>query len=445
MNMRKVSGTLYLFLGDFVVWYGALWLSLSLRALHFPSLSLYVAHALPYTIIFLLSFLASYIFGLYDSRVLSLRQRIPVLIMQSQIFSVFISVFVFYTLPFFGVAPKLFLILNIIVTAALMFLWRMFGGRIAGVQVRESAILVGAGPSVQHVYSIVNAASYYPIQIIAQYDGESIRWDSVAKEIQQYVLSREVKIIIIDSRNEQVKPILPMVYHLTLSGAVFVDIHAVHEDISDKVPLALLGYEWVVEHASRGVHVGYDFMKRVMDLCIAFPLFLLSVPLYLPIAIAVASDGGPVFFVQKRIGKNNSIIRIIKFRTMSVMDEGVPLVENDRRITRVGKYLRMTRLDEIPQLFNVILGDLSLIGPRPEVPGLVEKYTALIPYYDVRHCITPGLSGWAQVHHEKPPQTVEETREKLAYDLYYLKHRSFLLDLKIALKTVYTLLSRVGV
>jgi lipopolysaccharide/colanic/teichoic acid biosynthesis glycosyltransferase len=116
-------------------------------------------------------------------------------------------------------------------------------------------------------------------------------------------------------------------------------------------------------------------------------------------------------------------------------------------ITRVGKFLRTTRIDELPQLWNVFRGDLSLIGPRPELPELVKLYEKEIPYYNIRHLLKPGLSGWAQLYHKNHPHyrpDVSETRVKLSYDLYYIKNRSLLLDLKIALKTIKTLLSRSG-
>jgi len=179
---------------------------------------------------------------------------------------------------------------------------------------------------------------------------------------------------------------------------------------------------------------------------LSFPLFLLSLLAYPFVALAIyLEDRGPIFYVPERIGKGNRPIRIRKFRTMRVMDEGQQLGQNVDQITRVGKFLRVSRIDELPQLLNVLMGDLSLVGPRPEFPKLVTLYNEQIPYYNMRHLITPGLSGWAQVHHEKPPHTLEETREKLSFDLYYLKNRSVVLDIKIALKTIKTLLSRTGV
>jgi lipopolysaccharide/colanic/teichoic acid biosynthesis glycosyltransferase len=150
-------------------------------------------------------------------------------------------------------------------------------------------------------------------------------------------------------------------------------------------------------------------------------------------------DGGSVFFEQDRIGKNNKLIKVKKFRSMSADGSNI--------VTKTGKWLRKLRIDELPQLWSVLKGDMSMIGPRPEIPSLVRHYEEEIPYYNVRHLIKPGLSGWAQLYHTDPPKVSadsEKTRRKLSYDLYYIKNRSFMLDLKIALKTVKALLSRSG-
>jgi lipopolysaccharide/colanic/teichoic acid biosynthesis glycosyltransferase len=182
----------------------------------------------------------------------------------------------------------------------------------------------------------------------------------------------------------------------------------------------------------------------MMDVVISFPLALASLVFYPFVIAARKIEGYPVFIYQERVGKNQKPIRIMKFGSMTVSDGGVWVTKSDNRITKVGAFLRKSRIDELPQLWNILRGDLSLIGPRPELPNLVELYKKEIPHYNVRHLIKPGLSGWAQIHHEKPPHSIEETVDKLSYDLYYVKHRSFLLDLKIALQTVKTLLSRVG-
>ena len=178
-------------------------------------------------------------------------------------------------------------------------------------------------------------------------------------------------------------------------------------------------------------------------------LLVVSLIFYPFIILAIKlDDGGPIFIVQDRVGQNNKVVRIVKFRSMSRDDQGV--YGNDRvpnKVTRVGKFLRKTRLDELPQLWDVLMGDLSFIGPRPELPALAKQYTEEIPYYNVRHLIKPGLSGWAQIYHEMHPHhgvDTTETKNKLSYDLYYLKNRSLFLDIKIALRSLKILLSIAG-
>ncbi|MBU1558085.1 sugar transferase, partial [Patescibacteria group bacterium] len=170
-----------------------------------------------------------------------------------------------------------------------------------------------------------------------------------------------------------------------------------------------------------------------------------SLILYPFVFVAIKIEGGgPVFITQERIGQGNKIIKMVKFRSMKVNDSGVWPTEEDQRITKVGKFIRKTRIDELPQLWNILKGDISLIGPRPDIIDLGKKLTKEIPYYTIRNLVKPGLSGWAQIKQDVPPHSIEETKVRLTYDLYYVKNRSFLLDFKIALKTIKTLLSRAG-
>ncbi len=186
-----------------------------------------------------------------------------------------------------------------------------------------------------------------------------------------------------------------------------------------------------------------------MDIVVALPLLVVPV-IVAPFAFVAMKleDKGGLFSHQRRVGKNNKPIDLIKFRTMTIGNDGgawdAKIYEN--KVTKVGAFLRKTRLDEFPQLWNVLRGDLSLIGPRPEFPDAVKQYEKEIPFYSVRHLIKPGLSGWAQIYGEHPHHGVDmtKTKNKLSYDLYYIKNRSFLTDLKIALHTIRELVSRKG-
>jgi len=168
-------------------------------------------------------------------------------------------------------------------------------------------------------------------------------------------------------------------------------------------------------------------------------LMLVSFPVFIFTAVAIRLDSGdPIFFKQQRVGKENRLFTIWKFRSMvqnAESDGAVWARENDFRITRMGKWIRLLRIDELPQLFNVLRGDMSLIGPRPERPEFVNDLEQQIPYYRIRHCVRPGITGWAQLNY-RYGASVEDALHKLEYDLYYIKSMSILLDFNILLKTI---------
>lgn len=184
-------------------------------------------------------------------------------------------------------------------------------------------------------------------------------------------------------------------------------------------------------------------IKRVADLCVASIGLVLAAPVGLLIALAIRlGDGGPVFYSQMRVGQNGVPFRLYKFRTMRVDAENGRSVwasTNDPRVTRVGRWLRRMRFDELPQLYNVLIGQMSLVGPRPERPDIVDELSATLPFYAERHLVKPGITGWAQISY-RYGASIEDARRKLQYDLYYLKHMCFELDMVILFRTLGTFL-----
>jgi lipopolysaccharide/colanic/teichoic acid biosynthesis glycosyltransferase len=236
--------------------------------------------------------------------------------------------------------------------------------------------------------------------------------------------------------------VLPIMYDAAFHKQRFALIDAIdlYQEMFDRVPLSFIRYEWVLRHVSSSSI--YDMLKRVFDTAVALVMGAVSLLVYPFVALAIQlEDGGDIFITQERVGKFQKPIKIIKFRTMSGNDNGVydATGKSTLKVTRVGKWLRILRVDELPQLWNVVRGELSLVGPRPELPALAAQYNARIPYYNARYLVTPGLTGWAQIKHDRDPHhgaDVAETKMKLSYDLYYLKRRSLLLDLFIMLQTV---------
>jgi len=335
------------------------------------------------------------------------------------------------------------------VSFVLILSWRIYGYFLIGRGDPSNAILIGSGDEMKELLEEVNNNPIYNIKFISSVDlnraDEKGFWD----EIVDRIYSENVSIVAIDLANENVDPVLPHLYNLIFSKISFIDMHKIYEDIFDKVPLSLLKYNWFLENISTQPRTTYDALKRIMDIVISFPIILVSLIFYPFVCLAIKlEDGGPIFISQERVGKFGKTIHIHKFRSMEKNDLNLGSTDHIKnKVTRVGQILRRTRIDELPQLWGVLSGNLSLIGPRPELPAGVARYTEEIPYYNIRHLIKPGLSGWAQIYHAEHPHhglAILETKKKLSYDLYYIKNRSFLLDVKIALRTLKILASFVG-
>jgi exopolysaccharide biosynthesis polyprenyl glycosylphosphotransferase len=441
---------LILFVGDVCIFFISLWISLILRYKGLPSLDLWAAHILPFSILFVVWFLVFYIAGLYEKWAVILRSRLATIIFQVQLANSIIAVAFFYFIPYFQITPKTTLFIYIVVSLLLILGWRVYGSRLLGLRRRQNAILIASGSEMRELRDEVNKNSNYSLKFISSIDLDAIESLDFEREIVHPISHDEVSVIAIDFKDTKIDPILPALYNLIFSNMIFIDMYKIYEDVFDRIPLSLITYSWFLENISLAPKVAYDFLKRIMDIIISVPLGLVSLIVYPFVIVAIAlTDRGPLFFYQERVGKGGKPMWIVKFRSMTTNAEGVYDEQGKikNKVTPFGTLLRKSRIDELPQLWNVIKGDLSLIGPRPELPALVGMYEKEIPYYGIRHIIKPGLSGWAQLYHDNHPHhglAVEQTKEKLSYDLYYLKNRSFMLDITIALKTIKKLLSRSG-
>jgi lipopolysaccharide/colanic/teichoic acid biosynthesis glycosyltransferase len=436
-SVNKREATM-LFLGDVVIFYLSLWLMLFVRNFAIPSRELLNNHLSPFSILFIVWVIVFFIAGLYEKHTVLLKSKLPSIIFNAQVVNSAVAVLFFYLIPYFGITPKTNLFIYLIISFALIALWRIRPYWLTDPKQKQKGILIGSGEEMQELYYEVNNNPRYALVFVSSIDLDEVEELDFQDEIVNRVYSEEITTVVVDTRNEKIEPILPQLYNLIFSRVRFIDMHRVYEDIFDRVPLSLVKYSWFLQNISASKKFTYDFLKRVMDIVLGIILAVASLFVYPFVWLAIfLDDGGPLFFVQERVGKNNRRITLLKFRSM-----------HDDVVTRVGDVLRRTRIDELPQLWNVARGDISLIGPRPELAKLVKVYEREVSYYNVRHLIKPGLSGWAQLYHKNHPHheaDVDETRVKLSYDLYYIKNRSFLLDMKIALKTLKTLLSRSGV
>lgn len=439
-----------LLMGDIVVFVLSLWVTLVLRNIAIPTLVDFVELLNPFIFIFIAWVLVFFISGLYDSHTLLIKSKLPRRVFAAHLFNLAIATIFFYIVPYFGITPKVILALYVVVSSVLISVWRFAVYPKMAKQSGIPLIVLAEGDDVDYLDQKIKASSNSPIQIIEILKPslfESSEISILIEKIKALVVSHPNAVIAVDLINPAIQKHADTLYSLIFNNVQFVEIQNVYEDITDKVPLGLINEVWFLKHASIEPNVIYDFLKRAMDIAISLPLCVVPILFYpfVWIASKFGEHKGPVLIFQQRVGEGDKLVNVPKFRSMTVDDAGAWVTKNDQRITKFGSFLRKSRLDEFPQLWIILKGESSLIGPRPELPKLVEFYKKEIPHYNVRHLIKPGLSGWAQIHHEKPPHSVEETKEKLAYDLYYIKHRSLWLDLKIALQTVKTLLSRVGV
>jgi exopolysaccharide biosynthesis polyprenyl glycosylphosphotransferase len=223
-----------------------------------------------------------------------------------------------------------------------------------------------------------------------------------------------------------------------------------YEEMTSRVPIHHLESDWIIRSFVDGLSISgfYDLFKRLMDIfggLLGLLILVLASPF---LSLAIYFDSGrPIFYSQPRLGRGRSVFTIYKFRSMRQNSDSYGDVrrtlQNDPRITRVGRFLRKTRLDELPQFWNVLRGDMSLVGPRAEVPELVDEYQKQVPFYRARLLVKPGLTGWAQINYGYVA-SVTETSIKLEYDLYYIKHRTLSMDFQIILRTISTVLKRTG-
>ncbi|MFL9482455.1 sugar transferase [Chitinophagaceae bacterium LWZ2-11] len=262
--------------------------------------------------------------------------------------------------------------------------------------------------------------------------------DSVA--LKDCIKDRHSVILIDPSGNDKLANAdLNLINGLRLDGKNIYSVASFFEHITGRIPLIHLSQEWVVNNDLFFVSTRWKFrlLKRSLDLF--FSILLLPIATVLTsvgIVLTMITSKGPALFIQKRVGRNGKVFKIYKIRTMKHAPKGYTqhTVKNDNRVTPIGKFLRLSKIDELPQLINILKGDMSLIGPRPERDDIVEKMVKENPYYHLRHTIKPGVSGWAQIHN--PTATPEQNLEKLEYDLYYVKNMSVFLDLKVLIKTI---------
>lgn len=357
--------------------------------------------------------------------------------------------------PFLPV-NRLQIIYFYIVIIVSIFLWRIaYTTFISSPRFYKRVLLVGEISNIESIIKPLNQADPN-YKIIGFINSEKQREDPIKfkglkefqpEQLKQVIIDHKISEILVASYNSE--NITTDIYHeligLLERGFIIREYTQVFEELTNRVPVQFVGKDFYkyFPFSRSNQNTLYQFFHRLFD--IIFSLFGLLFGLALTPLILLGNaigNRGPLFYTQDRVGKNSSIFQIIKLRTMNPIGEPSEKdwsPTDDLRITPFGNFLRRSRLDEMPQFINVLKGDMSIIGPRPERPYFVNELSSVIPFYDTRHIIKPGLTGWAQVNY-RYGSTVEDSLMKLQYDLFYIKHRSMFLDINILVKTLSTVL-----
>ena len=262
------------------------------------------------------------------------------------------------------------------------------------------------------------------------------------EQMEEIIYQKKIDILVIvkDIKSPGFKKYMKRIFDLKINGLKIMNYEEFNEDIQKKIDINKINEEWLLQSN------GFDILnnevqrniKRGMDLMLALILMVILSPLALIVSIIIKLESkGPVIFKQMRIGENMRPFKVYKFRSMRLHDPekySKYTLDNDSRVTKFGKFIRKTRIDELPQLWNILKGTMSFVGPRPEWDILAKDYARQIHYYNLRHLIKPGITGWAQVMFPYG-ESLDDAKKKLEYDLYYLKHQDFILDVLVVAKT----------
>lgn len=454
-NIKRI----FLILGDLALLYGALAISLAIRVFTDPEIykpNLIYNHVIPFTIIFFLWVIFFGAFGLYDLRFMKNSRGFLYRLMKAMAANIVLAIVVFYLAPFFEIEPRRNLLLIASIGTLLIFIWRyLFNlliiktpfSKVLFWGINDTEVILIADFLLKNPQLGQKPVAFLLRDEKEQYRSLPLPTIIVRENLPHIIRDTGADTIVVSQEIKENKMLVTMLFEAIPLGVGVVEFSSFYESHMGKIPHSLIGEIWFLENLIGTRRRFYEFFKRFLDAVVALPagIFLLIITPLVACAIKLES-AGPIFFKQKRVGRNGEIFDLIKFRSM-VQDaeqmSGFKGEGRDPRHTRVGTFLRKSYLDELSQIINIIKGEMSFVGPRPERPKYVAELKQKIPFYEMRLLVPPGITGWAQINMENDA-SVEDAPEKMQYDLYYIKNRSFGLDLLIILRTISILLHRQG-
>lgn len=401
-------------------------------------------------VVTVLVLLCSHWFDLYDTARLNTKGELYFRLLLVPGLLAFIFAAVSYVRPDYLLGSGSSAVGLLILTVAL-FGWRLGYGWLVQLPILvERVYVLGTGERAQRLVQGLRQNPDLGVEV-ASWTGKlegAVTLESVAADLMEVVEKAKVHRVIVAMPERRGTIPMQELLELRMRGVKIEEATSWLERMSGKIEVENLYPSWLVFAQGFRRSSTFVLIRRLISITISLIGLILTAPLMPFLMLIITLDSkGPVFYTQTRVGKGGRLFKVVKFRTMRQDAEASSgpkwAGDNDPRITRVGKFLRSSRLDEIPQLWCVLKGDMAFVGPRPERPEFIAWLSKEIPYYGVRHMVRPGLTGWAQVKY-KYGSTVEDAREKLQYDLFYIKNASIGLDLLIMFQTVKTVLLRRG-
>lgn len=432
--------------GDLFCFLTAFYLALFLRYLNLPNKETILSLLPIFFLLFIIWIFVNYINEMYKINKLK-NGKFGLDILFSAFFSFLIGIVFFYFLPF-SIAPKTILFLNVITAFSFLFFWRLFFKKTLIKSFNQKIIFVDDNNDSRELKKIIKENPELGFIIFEN--------EITNRKLSEVVREENIDIVIVKDETKTQTTTKETneneLYKIFLENKQIIDLANFYENITGRISPNVFCEAWFLENLQNMPTPFQNRLNRFVDILAATFLsgiFLLLFPI---IALAIKLDSqGPIFFKQTRTGLQNKKFKMCKFRTMYVLSKDGSAethgfefaLKKDNRITKIGHFLRKSRIDELPQIINLFKGDLTLIGPRPERPEIIEELNKKMPFYNLRHIIKPGITGWAQVN-QHYTDNIETSLEKLQYDLYYIKNRSLLLDITIVFKTINVILRGKG-
>jgi sugar transferase (PEP-CTERM system associated) len=451
-NRHVSTRSLTVFAGELLLIFGSVALAASFQ--HAQDL---VANIWKIALVTVICQLCLYYNDFYDLTVVHSNRELVVRLLQAAGAASILLAALYFLLPGLIIGNGIF-VSSLFVFLIAILAWRVAFNQLFGrLRLEERVLVVGTGDTARKVARQILDQHDFAYRVIGFIDDDASRIGErivnpgiigTPADIDRLVSAHQIDRIVVGLADRRGKLPIQELLRAKMAGVRVEDATTTYERVTGKILIDDLRPSWLIFSDGFRVSRVARLMKRAIDLSLSLLMAIASLPLMVLTALLVwIDDGRPVLYRQERVGENGRTFVLSKFRSMrkdaEIAGQPVWAKDGDDRVTRVGRFIRKTRLDELPQLWNVLRGDMSFVGPRPERPFFVEELSQQIPFYQQRHAVKPGLTGWAQVKY-RYGSSLEDAMEKLRYDLYYIKHLSVFFDLTIVFDTVKVVLFRKG-